>query len=116
MRAMLIFLGVACVSTIGHAGPSTDEAICGGASAIVATWPCDSSGDGYCTLWGVDSAHSGRWEEQSIFVVEGAKSVDRLAFKDACSNGRCSRPEYSVCSTPVSKTVTRALSAMSSMR
>lgn len=76
----------------------------------MATWQCsDLDGEAFCTLWGVDVARVGRWGKQSVFVIDGPKSVERVGFEDACRGGRCSRPEYSVCSIPVSEVIDEAL-------
>lgn len=101
-RNLVFFLTSACASCLGHAQPVSDTAICGGMTAIVATWTCgESAKSSLCTLWGVDVTGTGRWNDKSLFVVEGPKSVARVSYEEACQDGRCSRPEYSVCSTPV---------------
>jgi hypothetical protein len=104
MRRLLTCFAIACISGAAQAGPDDDTAICGGQTAIVATWACGAVDTGeLCTLWGVDTTHSGRWTDKSLFVVEGPKSAKRVAYAEACRDNRCSRPQYSVCSTPVSR-------------
>ncbi|WP_150627898.1 hypothetical protein [Pandoraea captiosa] len=73
-------------------------------TAIVATWTCGgAAGDALCTLWGVDVAGAGQWTDKSRFVIEGPESVVPATYEEACKGGRCSSPEYSVCSIPVTR-------------
>lgn len=103
MRRLLIFFAMACVSGATQAQLENDSAICGGQTAIVAIWPCGNVDSGeICTLWGVDTERSGRWTDKSRFVIESPKSVKQVSYAQACRDGRCSRPEYAVCSLPVS--------------
>lgn len=108
-----MLMTVGSVSMAVHAAPKDDQAICGRGPAIVTTWQCGSEDStGYCTLWGVDVSGSGRWGEQSIFVIEGPESVDRVGYDVACKDGRCARPWYSVCSTPVTHSRPTRLEAL----
>lgn len=102
MRQLLTFFAIACVFGSAKAGPDGDSAICGGQTAIVASWACgDVDSGGLCTLWGVDTMRSGQWTDKSLFVIEGPKFAKRVAYAEACRDDRCSRPQYSVCSMPV---------------
>jgi hypothetical protein len=117
MRGKLVIVGIVLASTVAHARPPLDRAICGGGGAIVSTWRCgDSGSDEYCTLWGVDVARSGQWGQQSLFAIERPHGVERVEFDEACRDGRCSRPEYAVCSIPVSESVDEALLRASPVR
>lgn len=104
-RSTLTYLALPAAVLFSNISPAASaEPICNGHSAILAAWNCGDGSTGTCYLWGVDKTRAGKWGKESRFVIEDSVGHARLVdFLDACKNGRCSRAEMAVCSTPVAR-------------